>query len=106
MPNYRNILTNHARVTVSTSDGDLNVDYYPGKITPRLRVRLDKFRKEDPDAVPDEQFHEINTIIIGLIKDWDMMDGELKYPLDADSMMDLPISIIQDVVQAMINPNA
>jgi hypothetical protein len=58
-----------------------------------------------PQSVASDEFRQMNTIIIGLIKDWDLMDGEAKFPLDPDAWLDLPIELVQNFVEAMVAPN-
>ena len=105
MPNYQNIIKNSAVATIQTSDGPLNVCYYPGLITQKMALKLEEFSKRDTSATTKEQFRDMNTLIITLIKSWDLMDGEDMFPLDADSMMILPIELIKDIVGAMTSPN-
>jgi hypothetical protein len=104
MPNYREIIKKSARATIPTSDGDLHIDYYPHKISQRLSLQLDEFRHKDPNSIGIDAFREMNTLIINLIEDWDMMDGDKKYPLDPDAWIDLSIPVVQEIIGAIIAP--
>jgi hypothetical protein len=106
MPNYQNIIQNSAQVTVPTSDGDLHIDYYPGLISQEMILEFQEFATLAEETVDRDALRTMNSRIAALIKGWDLMNGEEKFPINADDMMILPLGILQDIVRAIVSPNS
>lgn len=90
-------------------DGDdLNIEYYPNKITEETFVQLNALAAMKEDNI-SESFMAYNTTLVGLMKSWDMIDdNEAVLPLTAEQMIKVGIVVRGEILTAImsdIRPN-
>lgn len=124
MPSFNNIINNTDRVTIQTDDGDLNIDYYPARVTQQLIARSAELEKRANQGTEDATalFLETNEIFISMVEKWDMMDDKpcgscaacnqglkctnpmvFMFELDANNLLRFSIEIMQGITQAIYN---
>lgn len=126
MPTLNNILNDSAEVAVPTVDGDIRIQYYPSRTTQKVVAQLvqhgNTLTSSSDEEVINDAFYETNTLLLTLIKSWDLQDEEpcgkctscqeedgscerpkiVPFPLNADRMSELPMWLINDIAEALI----
>jgi hypothetical protein len=89
-------LTTHIEI-----DGEkLNYTYYHRKITPALVAALATINVSSitPDAI-----RAIADHVVALIKEWDLLDGEIPFPLDAERISnEIDINVLYMLIGDML----
>jgi len=105
------IANNVAQVDIQVGDKTVTVIYYPSRITEKTFKQLQNFQSIDADSL-EAGFESFNEVLASLIKSWDVYEDDaqtIMYPINMDSLSELPITFRTAVLHAMlsdINPEA
>jgi hypothetical protein len=89
-------------ISVPTSAGELKVTYRPSVLTPRFELEMRRQSREARESDDDEKaVRVLSELLVRLLADWDLYDGEEKYPLEPERMMDLPSTFILNTLDAI-----
>lgn len=96
-------------IKVTFDEGDLNLEYYPNKITEETFVQLNALSEMKNDTI-SASFRKYNEALVGVLKSWDLLedDGKTTIPLTADRMISIGIVIRGEILTAImddIRPN-
>lgn len=102
------ITRNTAKVTLQVRTGenevnDLNVMYYPSRITEETFAHLQAFDSLGTDYVSG--FKSLNEVLISLIKEWDFYQDEaqtIMYPLEAEALKKVPVIFRMSVLRGIM----
>jgi hypothetical protein len=113
MPNLAAILNDTATLTIDSSDGEIDITYYPSRVTQETSAKLIAVQKE-LEKVEDGQgvthlLQEINAILANLIQMWNLEDidpmGKVyTYPIHPEAMMRLPVWLISEIAKGLVSP--
>jgi hypothetical protein len=132
MPRLGNILSDSDELSISTSDGDIHIDYYPSRVTQKMASQFKKFgRLASSESANDEELQDalmnVYGLLLQLIKSWDLEDeipcGKCEacksgngedcqskelgiFPLKAERMDELPVWLIVEITQRLVGPNS
>lgn len=99
-------MVNRRQVQVQCEGGTLTVWYSQNAFTPRLEQMA-----RDLTSSPDEAASKALCVLLSrLILDWDLTEEDevTKVPITQDSLLDLPIKLLTDVISTInkdISPN-
>lgn len=105
----KQVISNTARVTLrirvaEDEVSDLNVVYYPARVTEETFAHLQAFDSLGTDFVAG--FKSLNEVLISLIKSWDFFEDDkqtIMYPLEANALKKVPIvfriAVLQGIMQ-------
>lgn len=102
------IAGNVASITLQIQSGDtvndLNVEYYPSKVTEETFSRLQSFDQIGEGNIV-EGFGSLNDVLSSLIKSWDLFEDDeqtIMYPITPDALKKLPIVFRISVLQSIM----
>jgi hypothetical protein len=87
-----------------TSQEQVNLKYYPGRVTERTIALANQFRAGDGVDEVLTGFKAYNEELVRLIKWWDVLedDGKTMFPLDAKRLSELSIDFRGQLVVAIM----
>lgn len=98
-----------AEIIVEFEEGDLNIVYYPSRITTSMIIQAEDIRASNDDV---KSLVFSSEILSKIIKSWDLYEDEEQtemFPLTKEKIQELPLDVLQkiivDVMRAM-NPEA
>ena len=79
MPKLVNILSDSDEIAIPTSDGDINIEYYPSRLTQKMINQFRAFGKlAKSDSTSEEELQKASNkaygMMLHLIKSWDLED--------------------------------
>jgi len=105
------VANDEASVTFPYASGTLTIVYYPSRISDKMLRSLSKVKVGNIEAILDG-FDSVNDLLAKVIKSWDFfkdVEQTVMWPLDAESLADLPMTFKQDVfvkIAENMNPNS
>lgn len=93
-----------ASVTFTWEGETATVTYWPGRVTEKTFAQLESFAGMNSNQVL-EGFASLNTMIVHLVKDWDVYENEeetILFPLEAVRLAELPIGFRLQLIQAIL----
>ena len=99
------IANNVADVSIQVGEDTVHVTYYPSRITEKTFKQLQNFSNIDADTL-ESGFESFNEILSSLIKSWDVYEDDaqtIMYPINPDSLSELPITFRTSVLHAMLS---
>jgi hypothetical protein len=79
MPRLGNILSDRDEIAISTSDGDIHIEYYPSRVTQKMLNQFQSLgRMASSNSASEEELKKASTkaygMLLHLIKSWDLDD--------------------------------
>lgn len=132
MPRLGNILSDSDEVAIPTPDGDINIHYYPSRVTQKM---INQFRSlgRGSNSFSEEEFQKASNkayeMLLHVIKSWDLEDDVpcekceicqenagkeedekeecqskviVPFPLVPERMDDLPVWLIGSIGEALM----
>ena len=94
------VATNEASVTFPYAGDTLTIVYYPSRISDKMLRSLSKVRAEGDVHEILDGIGSLNEVLSKIVKSWDLYKDDeqtIMWPLDADSLSELPVVFKQDV---------
>lgn len=89
--NLKTVMTNTAEVNIDYMDMSMPIRFKPGIITGEWLDRMSS----------DESINGVANIIVDLLVDWDVEDGEgIKLPVTLDNIKLLPLPLLKSIITA------
>lgn len=106
--NFKQIASNTATVKMTggtLGEDTITVTYYPGRLTDNLLSSIMQLASlESGNVAGMDGFVSLNDALCELIKSWDVMDGDVMFPLDPKRLKaDLPMPFKAEVLFAIMN---
>ena len=102
---FANLATKTATVTVDFGEGNvLHVDYSPDRLTSRFAIEMAALSSADNSSDGAKMQANLNAAIDALLQlviRWDAQE-----PLSRDSLLDLPVNILNQVFTAIMQDQA
>jgi hypothetical protein len=104
MPTIHDIIGNSAKVSIPFGSESLNIEYRPDSVSQETLIKLQKFAGTTDLVSVQDQFNELDQVIIDLIASWDLLenDGVTVIPLTVERLLKLPVRIIGVVIEGIM----
>jgi len=112
MPTLKQILGNEVTIPVQFKGSEpLTITYLPDAITQETYARLQSFAGSVDGLTVQEQFAEINQVVVDFLLSWDLMedDGVTPVPITVERLPKLPLAILKPIIEAItgdMDPNS
>jgi hypothetical protein len=112
MPTLKQILGNEVTLSIPFKGSEpLTIVYLPDAITQETYARLQSFAVSVETLSVQEQFNEINQVVVEFLLSWDLLedDNVTPVPITVERLPKLPISILKPIIEAItgdMDPNS
>ena len=95
------IAANTAIVTMLWGENTVNITYRPGVVTEKTIAQMLAFADMDESTLM-AQMKAFNELLAHLIKEWDVLENDVMFPLEPDRLAELSFMFRAKVIQTIL----